>query len=85
MLDITYESSAWQMIQMLCQALFSLKNRKQKKIVVCPRIFLGALRVNLIKKIELSQLLHHGQLISECGCNSVIYTLFIGEKKKEER
>ena len=30
MLDITCELSAGQTIHMLCQALFSLKNKKQK-------------------------------------------------------
>ena len=45
MLDITSESSAWQTIHMKCQALFFLKNKKQKETVVCSRIFLGALRV----------------------------------------
>ena len=35
-LDISCESSAWQMIHMKCQDLFSLKNKKKiKKIVVC--------------------------------------------------
>ena len=30
-LDISYESSAWQMIHMKCQDLFSLKKKKKKK------------------------------------------------------
>ena len=43
-LDISFESSAWQMIHMKCQDLFSLKNNKNKKKFECHllQILLGA-------------------------------------------
>ena len=34
-LDISCESSAWQMIHMNCQDLFSSENKKKIKIVIC--------------------------------------------------
>ena len=34
-LDISCESSAWQMIHMKCQDLFSLKNEKKNSNVIC--------------------------------------------------
>ena len=45
-LDISCESSAWQMIHMKCQDLFSLKNKK-KNLFGCrlQQILLGALQV----------------------------------------
>ena len=45
-LDISCESSAWQMIHMKCQDLFSLKNKKKKNLEChLLQILLGALRV----------------------------------------
>ena len=46
-LDISCESSAWQMIHMKCQDLFSLKNKKKFECCLL-QILLGALRVNLL-------------------------------------
>ena len=46
-LDISCESSAWQMIHMKCQDLFSLKNKKKKnkKKLLSAAVAIGALRV----------------------------------------
>ena len=41
-LDISFESSAWQMIHMKCQDLFSLKKKMSSAAVV-----IGALRANM--------------------------------------
>ena len=46
-LDISCESSAWQMIHMKCQDLFSLKKKKKKKIECrLLQILHGTLRFN---------------------------------------
>ena len=49
-LDISCESSAWQMIHMKCQDLFSLKNKKKKNFldVVCNKFCLALYRLKLI-------------------------------------
>ena len=48
MLDISCESSAWQRIHMKHQALFSLKDKSKKIIIVSSAaILLGALRIKL--------------------------------------
>ena len=44
-LDISCDLSAWQMIHMKCQDLFSLKNRKNKLECRLLQILLGTLRV----------------------------------------
>ena len=46
MLGISCESSAWQMIHMKCQALFSLKTKKIIKML-SGVIVISTLRVNL--------------------------------------
>ena len=45
-IDISCESSAWQMIHMKCQDLFSLKNNKKKIEYLLLQILLGTFRVN---------------------------------------
>ena len=48
-LDISCESSAWQMIHMKCRDLFSLKNNKKNFECCLLQILLGALRVKIVK------------------------------------
>ena len=47
-LDISCELSAWQMIHMKCQDLFSLKNKKNIFECCLLQILLGALRDNAL-------------------------------------
>ena len=46
--DISCESSAWKMIHMKCQHIFSMKNKKKLKKIDCCllQILFGALREN---------------------------------------
>ena len=48
-LNISCESSAWQMIHMKCQDLFSPKNNKKNFECCLLQILLGALRVKIVK------------------------------------
>ena len=55
-LDISCESSAWQMIHMKCLDLFSLKNNKKKKFECrLLQILLGAFRVKTCEICRLRQ------------------------------
>ena len=48
-LDISCESSAWQMIHMKCQDLFSSENKKKKSKLSSALVVIGALSVKFCK------------------------------------